>query len=264
MKSNGNLYCISYIVSISNVISIDAKVQFDSAQGVNRETVAKNRELVHLTLNHLGTRMSVGTIEVHIRAFYDLMHLNIGSTFPKSMISECCGNDNGLSLKQFCFHISAIHLKKIINPYPHHCSGPMIVSQAWALRRMISVYNAMLRRPHVPRDRALRLLMRDQGLDVEVDPPAISTSASGSELAPVADGDHEDGPPGDDDADGESSDSTSSGAPAEIDEDALESEESECGENHHDDTPVGLLSEERSFKTIHDHPCMYKWINFLD
>ena len=47
----------------------------------------------------------------------------------------------------------------------------MVSSQAWALRRMISTYNAITRRPHVPRERGIRQIMHEQGLDVEVDPP---------------------------------------------------------------------------------------------
>jgi hypothetical protein len=61
-----------------------AKVQYDELTGINRDTVSQNRELVSLTLKHLGTRMAVSTLEVHIRAFYDLMHLNVGSTLSKS------------------------------------------------------------------------------------------------------------------------------------------------------------------------------------
>ena len=49
-----------------------------------------------------------------------------------------------------------------------------MASQAWALRRMISTYNAITRRPHLPRERALRQIMAEQGLGVEVDPPIPS------------------------------------------------------------------------------------------
>lgn len=42
--------------------------------------------------------------------------------------------------------------------------------QAWSLRRLISTYNYLTRRPHVPRERVLRRMMRAQGLDVDIDP----------------------------------------------------------------------------------------------
>ena len=43
--------------------------------------------------------------------------------------------------------------------------------QAWALRRMISVYNSVTRRPHVPRELALRRILRSQGFDVPLEMP---------------------------------------------------------------------------------------------
>ena len=55
-----------------------AKVQFDPKVGVNRGTVIDNHHVVNLTLKHLGTRVTVSALELHIRAFYDLMHLNPG------------------------------------------------------------------------------------------------------------------------------------------------------------------------------------------
>ena len=47
--------------------------------------------------------------------------------------------------------------------------GHVISQQAWALRRMISTYNAITRRPHIPRERVLRRIMANQGLDVPID-----------------------------------------------------------------------------------------------
>lgn len=43
--------------------------------------------------------------------------------------------------------------------------------QAWALRRMISVYNSVTRRPHVPRELALRRILISQGFDVPLEMP---------------------------------------------------------------------------------------------
>ncbi len=48
--------------------------------------------------------------------------------------------------------------------------GHVVALQAWGLRRMISCYNGVTRRPHVPRERVLRRIMRSQGIDVEIDP----------------------------------------------------------------------------------------------
>lgn len=57
-------------------IGFPAKVQFDQRAGINRETVAQNSQLVSLTLKHIGSRVTVNTLEVHIQSFYDLMHIN--------------------------------------------------------------------------------------------------------------------------------------------------------------------------------------------
>lgn len=65
-----------------------------------------------------------------------------------------------------------------------------MIIQAWGLRRMVSTYNAVVRRPHVPRERGLRRIMISQGLDIPLEtPPRVVSSAAG-----------------DDDDDGENSD----------------------------------------------------------
>ena len=69
-----------------------------------------------------------------------------------------------------------------------------MVIQAWGLRRMVSTYNAVVRRPHIPRERGLRRIMISQGLDIPLEtPPRVVSSAPG---------DDDD----DDDDDGEESD----------------------------------------------------------
>ena len=69
--------------------------------------------------------------------------------------------------------------------------------QAWALRRMISVYNSVTRRPHVPRERALRRILISQGFDIDLESPprsgpapALGTSANPPEDAEL-DGENE-------------------------------------------------------------------------
>ena len=68
-----------------------------------------------------------------------------------------------------------------------------MVIQAWGLRRMVSTYNAVVRRPHIPRERGLRRIMISQGLDIPLEtPPRVVSSAPGDD--------------DDDDDDGEESD----------------------------------------------------------
>jgi len=64
-----------------------------------------------------------------------------------------------------------------VRPIP----GNAVVIQAWALRRMVSVYNSITRRPHVPRELPLRRLLRSQGFDVPLElTPSRGPAASGS------------------------------------------------------------------------------------
>ena len=79
---------------------------------------------------------------------------------------------------------------------------------------MVSTYIYITRRPHVPRERGIRQIMREQGLDVEVDPPTpVPTPA----IASGDPGDDDDHP--DDAADGLSS--FEEGEESELDDDVL-------------------------------------------
>ena len=71
-------------------------------------------------------------------------------------------------------------------------SGHVVNIQAWAIRRMISMYNYLLRRPHVPRERPLRRLMRSQGIDVELDPTPRTSSSSSRNEEPEGDDEGDD------------------------------------------------------------------------
>ena len=58
----------------------------------------------------------------------------------------------------------------------------MVNIQSWALRRLISTYNYLLRRPHVPREKPLRRIMRSQGIDIDVDvTPSTPTTGDDDE-----------------------------------------------------------------------------------
>ena len=56
----------------------------------------------------------------------------------------------------------------------------MVCIQAWALRRMISVYNSVTRRPHVPREKALRRILISQGFDIPLESPPRPGPVPGS------------------------------------------------------------------------------------
>ena len=52
---------------------------------------------------------------------------------------------------------------------------------------MISCYNAVVRRPHFPREKQLRRIMRSQGIDVEIDasPPLARSHSSNPGETPM-------------------------------------------------------------------------------
>ena len=79
-----------------------------------------------------------------------------------------------------------------------HSQGNVVTIQAWALRRMISVYNSVTRRPHVPRERALRRILISQGFDIELDSPpkagpCVGSSHGGGDPNANSDSDQEEG-----------------------------------------------------------------------
>ena len=46
---------------------------------------------------------------------------------------------------------------------------------------MISVYNLVTRRPHVPREKAIRRILRSQGFDVDLESPPRPGPTAGSD-----------------------------------------------------------------------------------
>lgn len=52
------------------------EVQF--VDKIGRAAVVENEHILRLTLTHLGTRVTVPTLEFHIKSFYELLHVNPG------------------------------------------------------------------------------------------------------------------------------------------------------------------------------------------
>ena len=61
-----------------------AKVRRSPSNVIDRVAVELNEELLTDMILHLGTRLSVDTLEVHVKAFYDLM--GIGISRPLSTV----------------------------------------------------------------------------------------------------------------------------------------------------------------------------------
>ena len=59
---------------------IPAEVRLDDAGEVSRMTLIENEVVVTITLSHVGTRVSVKTLELHIQSLYDLMGISVPSS----------------------------------------------------------------------------------------------------------------------------------------------------------------------------------------
>ena len=57
-------------------------MQFAKGKVINRETIELNEEALKAIIAHLGTRVGVDTLEVHVQAFYGLLHQPISSARP--------------------------------------------------------------------------------------------------------------------------------------------------------------------------------------
>lgn len=65
--------------------------------------------------------------------------------------------------------------------YMHSHSGDSIKTEAWILRRLVSVFAQAARRPHVPRDAGLRKLFQTVGIDFNSYQPGILDKKYGSQ-----------------------------------------------------------------------------------
>ena len=59
-----------------------AKVRRSPSNAIDRLAVELNEDLLTDMILHLGTRVSVDTLEVHVKALYDLMRVGISSLLP--------------------------------------------------------------------------------------------------------------------------------------------------------------------------------------
>ena len=58
------------------------QVQF-TGKRITRDTVQANLNLVKTTISHLGTRVGIPTLEVHIQSFFDFMNMDPNVTRPQ-------------------------------------------------------------------------------------------------------------------------------------------------------------------------------------
>ena len=84
--NNGNTGVYMFVACPfpNSLVTRAAQVQFQEKNLISRETLVKNEALVTITLSHLGTRVCVRSLEVHIQALYDLMQIVVPRSSHKS------------------------------------------------------------------------------------------------------------------------------------------------------------------------------------
>lgn len=56
---------------------MQAQVQFTDRDRINRDSLVENEQLLVITLEHMGSRVSVQTLIVHIESFYAWMRIPV-------------------------------------------------------------------------------------------------------------------------------------------------------------------------------------------
>ena len=57
-----------------------AEVKFGN-DGILRQSIVDNELVLMHALSHLGSRIAVKTLDVHVKAFYDLLQVNVPGGF---------------------------------------------------------------------------------------------------------------------------------------------------------------------------------------
>ncbi|CAE7381031.1 unnamed protein product [Symbiodinium natans] len=95
-----------------------------TGQRVSKETIMSNPHIFKMAYKHVSHRISIDTMEVHVKSFFDLLNISHGIT------------------------------------------SAFVNRHAWGVKRMLTVFNDMLRRGHRPRDAGIRDIMISLGFSV--------------------------------------------------------------------------------------------------
>ena len=148
-----------------------------TGDSVTRDTFKANVLVLQGTIEELGSRVGVDLIAMHIRAFYDLMQVDVSGDglicdiFNINHKTKLC-NKRGFKNEQFMlwiFHpivgihpdVTLLYIGSVV-----FGSGPIIHAQSWVLRRCLSLFNLIVRKGCYPRDPEIRRLFK--ALDMEV------------------------------------------------------------------------------------------------
>lgn len=153
-------------------ISSSSQVLFHG-DSITRESLTQNEHLLVHALHHLGTRPSVQACQVNVQALYDHMELAPARALPIHSASAFIANRSSM---HFHAYVKCLARRRVF-------LGNLVKFQAWGLRRMVSIYNDVVCRPHVPRDKGLIRIMKATGItacldmDANEEPQEVTTEA---------------------------------------------------------------------------------------
>ncbi len=78
-------YDIYKQILLSNIplLSSLPEVKFGDEKTISRDTCCENEQVLTLCLKHLGTRVCVNNLDVHITSLYDLMKISIPRSYAE-------------------------------------------------------------------------------------------------------------------------------------------------------------------------------------
>lgn len=142
---------------------------------MTRDALVNNALVLELAINHIGSRVGVDTLDLHLRALYDYMDIPIHGSFDESF------EEYSLNIDIIHFHMRHTLMKpnaNMISVVPVLWGGASH-TQAWYLKRCMSLYNDICRRNHLPRELPIRQLMGNTGIDLTLYGPASSDNLEG-------------------------------------------------------------------------------------
>lgn len=133
---------------------------------VCREDLITNEEVLVPVLRHLGTRVTIDTLVEHIDLFFTWARPKgkpaVRSDWPQTFAEhsalftyDSCSLWSFLSTGSY-FLISSL--------------GEAVRTQAWIVRRLVSVFARMAKRGHFPREKAIQRIYVESGIALPVDP----------------------------------------------------------------------------------------------
>lgn len=120
---------------------------------VTRSALVTNEKILTLAIKELGSRVAVQVVYLHLLSFYEYVNVPIDSA-----LHACLDHMNGLIAS-----LSSLYWLNL---------GAVVHSQAWYLRRCMTIYNDICRRHHLPREPAIRRVMANTGIDMTLYGPA--------------------------------------------------------------------------------------------